>query len=390
MTDRTSRRAQQKVNLLRSSSSTRLSTGRITRQKYFNPMEKHEGPHKNDFCPIKNKNGPIMTKTVKKNSKQFQPIREHAWENQAPYHIIAPDKNNNVANTCSPTCHETPQLSRAGTHDMKSNGASQDQYLSQLKFFTHHHEANQNFHTMKAPTSSILKKMQNPVAKTRSVPHKLSSSHGDVKYLTPQLLEQANIKALISAQRSRKMAQHAKRDAIIAVQEQFFTALKNLYSWPADSLILADINEVRNFWEHQLLTAKQCAYRAETIDPNHYGELRYDIMAEIVKLESCRITEFLEALQHYQGFINSGDMTDERECDNVILSFLDQTQTNVIHDTTPQWISDARRPPLTWYALLTHQSPAKITERILAPDYYDSPEPLLDDWANATDKPIAI
>ena len=181
------------------------------------------------------------------------------------------------------------------------------------------------------------------------------------------------------------MAQHAKRDAIIAVQEQFFTTLKNLYSWPADSLIMADMNEVLNFWEHQLLTAKQCAYRAETIDPNHYGELRYDIMAEIVKLESCRIHEFVEALRHYQDFIKSGDMTDERACDNVILSFLDETQTNVIHDTTPKWISDARRPPLTWYALLTHQSPAKITERILAPDYYDSPESLLDDWANATD-----
>jgi hypothetical protein len=237
---------------------------------------------------------------------------------------------------------------------------------------------------MKAPTSSILKKMRNPVAKTRSVPHKLSSPHRDVKYLTPQLMEQANIKALISAQRNRQQAQMAKRDAILTVQEQIFTALRNLYTWPVDSLIMADINEVRDFWEHQLLTAKQYSYRAETIDPNHYGELRYDIMAEIVKLESCRITEFLAALEHYQGFIQSGDLTDERECDNIILSFLDHTQTNVIQDITPRWIAEARRPPLTWYALLTHQSPEKITERILAPEYYDSSESLFD-WANATD-----
>jgi hypothetical protein len=67
------------VNLLSSSSSTRLSTERITRQKYFSPMENHVGPHKNDFRPIKNKNGPIMTKTVKRTSKQFQPIRKNAW-----------------------------------------------------------------------------------------------------------------------------------------------------------------------------------------------------------------------------------------------------------------------------------------------------------------------
>ena len=147
---------------------------------------------------------------------------------------------------------------------------------------------------------------------------------------------------------------------------------------------MADITEVRVFWELQLLTAKQCAYRAETIDPNHYGELRYDIMAEIVKLESCRITEFLAAFEHYQGFIRSGNITDEQECDNHILPFFDPTQTNVIQAITPRWIAEARRPPLTWYAFLTHQTPEEITkERILAPEYYDSPESLLD-WANST------
>ena len=137
------------------------------------------------------------------------------------------------------------------------------------------------------------------------------------------LVEQENIKKLIGAQRSRQQAQIAKRDAIIAVQSQFFTALRNLYTWPLDSLILANIIEVRDFWELQLQTAKQCSYRAETIDPNHYGELRYDIMAEIVKLESCRITEFLAAFQHYHDFMHSGDTSNELECDNQMLSFFD-------------------------------------------------------------------
>jgi hypothetical protein len=141
-----------------------------------------------------------------------------------------------------------------------------------------------------------------------------------------------------------------------------------------DSLILADIIEVRDFWELQLQTAKQCSYRAETIDPNHYGELRYDIMAEIVKLESCRITEFLAAFQHYHDFMHSGDTSNELECDNQMLLFFDPTQTNVILSITPKWIEEAHRPPLTWYAFLIHQTPEEVIKhRILAPEYYDSP-----------------
>ena len=109
-----------------------------------------------------------------------------------------------------------------------------------------------------------------------------------------------------------------------------------------DSLILANIIEVRDFWELQLQTARQCSYRAETIDPNHYGELRYDIMAEIVKLESCRISEFLAAFQHYHDLMHTGDVTDELRCDNQMLSFFDPIQTNVILAIPPQWVEETR------------------------------------------------
>ena len=325
-----------------------------------------------------------MTKNVKRTWEQYKPIRKNAWQNTAPRYTVAPDQpHDNVANTCSPTSHaQRGQHSKSGINDRNSRNDPHDRYLSQLKSLTHQHEAHQNIN-MKAP--SILKKMRNPVAKTpHSVPHKLSSPHKDVKYLTPNLLEQHNIKALIGAQRTRHQAQMAKRDAIVDVQSQFFTALRNMYTWPLDSLILADIVEVREFWQLQLLTAKQCSYRAETIDPNHYGELRYDIMAEIVKLESCRITEFLTAFEHYQDFVKNGNITDEIDCDNQMLSFFDPTQTNVILAITPRWIEEARRPPLTWYAFLTHQTPEEVTkDRILAPEYYDSPEWQLD-WSNST------
>ena len=149
-----------------------------------------------------------------------------------------------------------------------------------------------------------------------------------------------------------------------------------------DSLILANIIEVKDFWNLQLQTARTCSYKAETIDPNHNGELRYDIMAEIVKLESIRINDFMHTFQHYHDAMHQeGDITDHFRCDNEMLAHFDTIQANVILDIPPQWIEESRRPPLTWYTFL---SPSKfavspyrtqddvIKERILAPEYYDS------------------
>ena len=111
---------------------------------------------------------------------------------------------------------------------------------------------------------------------------------------------------------------------------------------------------------------------SETIDPNHYGELRYDIMAEIVKLESIRITEFLETFQHFHDLMHDGDITDELRCDDQMLAFFTPIQTNVILAIPPQWIEETRRPPLTWYASLSQSKAIKVEGRILAPDYYES------------------
>ena len=125
---------------------------------------------------------------------------------------------------------------------------------------------------------------------------------------------------------------------------------------------MANIIEVRDFWELQLQTAKNCSYRAETIGPNHYGEQRYNIMTGIVKLESIRITEFLETFQHFHDLMHNGDITDELRCDDQMLTFLNPIQTNVI----------LAIPPLTWYAFLSPSTAIKVKDWILAPEYYDS------------------
>jgi hypothetical protein len=71
------------------------------------------------------------------------------------------------------------------------------------------------------------------------------------------------------------------------------------------------------------------------------------------------------------------DDEDISYCDQVILSEFDQLQTNVALSIPPQWIEEARRPPLTWYGFLP---PLNLHEdfmegpppRLLAPDYYES------------------
>ncbi len=165
-------------------------------------------------------------------------------------------------------------------------------------------------------------------------------------------LEERNIRLLIGEQRRLQQAKLLKRDAIIDIQAHFFNALQHLYSWPIDRLIFASIDKVRAYWTKHLNEAQRLAYRAETIDPNHHGHLRYDIMSEIVKLESCRINDFLAHSDHLRNLINNEDtgIEDETMLDDTLLSHFDQVQTNVILDITPTWIMEARRPPLTWYA----------------------------------------
>jgi hypothetical protein len=337
----------------------RLSTKSLTHTKKFQPMKNSVGLHTQNLQPRKT--------DVGLHQNNFWPTKNHARHYTVPNyhnaHVAHPRTTNNVHNAHDSNSRARPnQRSKPRRYDRSD---TDNRYLSHLKSLTTQQG------NMKTP--SIIKKMRNPIAKTdRPTPHKMSSQYKDVKYLTPALLEQRNIKLLIGEQRLRHQAKLHKRDAIIAVQTQFFSALRNLYTWPLDSLIMANIIEVRDFWELQLQTAKNCSYRAETIDPNHYGELRYDIMAEIVKLESIRITEFLETFQHFHDLMHDGDITDELRCDDQMLAFFTPTQTNVILAIPPQWIEETRRPPLTWYASLSQSKAIKVEGRILAPDYYES------------------
>ena len=100
-------------------------------------------------------------------------------------------------------------------------------------------------------------------------------------------------------------------------------------------------------------------------------------MCEIVKLENFRINEFVATFEHFRDIIYTGDITaaDENYCDDTMLSYLDPVQTNVILDTTPTWIEETRRPPLTWYSFLTSEVPThkeiQLEDRLPAPEYYD-------------------
>ena len=83
--------------------------------------------------------------------------------------------------------------------------------------------------------------------------------------------------------------------------------------------------KVRNHWFTHIEDARKCAYRAETIDPDYPGQMRYDLMIEIVNLETRRINDFLSAFDHYRSIIYSPDITedDESYCDQTMISYLD-------------------------------------------------------------------
>jgi hypothetical protein len=166
-----------------------------------------------------------------------------------------------------------------------------------------------------------------------------------------------------------------KRDALVAVNTEFFNALEHVYTWPSSRLIFACADELRDYWEAHLETARRCAYRAENIDPDNHGQIRYDIMVEIVKLETIRIEEFLSAFLQFRTFLQDNDMseTDETFPDDRMLSYFNPIQCNVIMDIIPNWIEEARRPPLTWYGLQVrarYPDPA-IEDRMLDRAYYE-------------------
>jgi hypothetical protein len=184
--------------------------------------------------------------------------------------------------------------------------------------------------------------------------------------------------------RNERFQQHflAKREAVIDVQTKFFCALRRLHTWPLEKLTYADPDELRDHWYQQLEVARKCAYRAESIDPNYSGPIRYDTMCEIVTLENQRINDFLTDFEHYRELIlrsNNEDMTDNDEgyCDQTMLAYLKPRQVDVALSRPPQWIEQAKRPPLTWYGFLapdqtpTFSTSSMMNERILAPEYYD-------------------
>jgi hypothetical protein len=388
------RRAEQKCVLQNTpvlNNSDRLSTKKMAHTNFIQPMKNHVGPHQNNFGPMKNHHGQNMTnqtsglpeKCRKSGTQHFRPMKNHAWPHTVPNYPIVNTVHSrkNVPNTQGSTSHAHPrrsQRSKKCNHERNKRADTDDRYLSHLKSLTdpqHQQDIQKDKNIMKTP--SIIKKQRNPVSKTSQSPYKSSR----VQYLTPALLEQSNIKLLIGEQRLRHQAKLRKHDAIVAVQTQFFTALRNLYTWPMDSLILANIMEVKDFWELQLHNAQNCSYKAETIDPNHHGELRYDIMAEIVNLESIRINDFMQTFQHYHSAMHQeGSIIDEFKCDNEMLKHFDPIQSNVIMDIPPQWIEESRRPPLTWYTFLLpsqfafspYEPQDEVTkDRILAPEYYD-------------------
>ena len=110
-----------------------------------------------------------------------------------------------------------------------------------------------------------------------------------------------------------------------------FRALRGLYNWSLTQLTFSPTHEVRLAWELQLEIARKCAYRSENIDPDHNGTMRYDIMIEIVKLETRRVEEFLTAFDCFRTLIYDGHITaaDENYCDATMISYLDPIQTNV-------------------------------------------------------------
>ena len=154
-------------------------------------------------------------------------------------------------------------------------------------------------------------------------------------------------------------------------QAAFFDAIQYLYTWPSEHLAFATGMDIRDFWETHLDTAKQCAYKAETIDPNQPGSIRYDIMAEIVQLEERRLNGFLSKFEFLQEDIcNETANLEEKECDDHMIARFNDIETDVILSILPPWIEETKRPPLTWYSFLAPDSKFN-PERILAPEYYN-------------------
>jgi hypothetical protein len=183
--------------------------------------------------------------------------------------------------------------------------------------------------------------------------------------------DRRNIQFLISDQHRNHNAKMAKRDALVKTQAAFFDAIQYLYTWPSEHLAFATGIHVKDFWEHHLDAARQCAYKAETIDPNQSGSIRYDIMAEIVKLEEHRLNGFLTKFENLQQELcNENDNLDEKECDQHMIDRLNDIETDVILSVLPKWIAETRRPPLTWYSFLETEN--FNNDRILAPEYYSN------------------
>jgi hypothetical protein len=308
----------------------------------------------------------------KSTNQNFKPITNHAWNHTVPGAQVQKPipQRNSVHDTPTSTSHRESKRGQRFQHhaeiNVKNNetndrnaSGDNDEYLSHLKFLKRQHQQNIQKTTM-SPSH-----MQ-PRAPHLSRPRKTKA----------RPLEELNIRHLIGQQRRLQAAKLIKHDAIVETQAQFFTALRNLYTWPLDQLTLAPISEVRTFWDANLLQAKQCAIRAEKIDPNHFGQLRYDIMYEVVLLESYRVEDFMETFTHYRNLIGTVKPEEETYCDDTMLSFFDEVQMNIIMDLTPTWIEDNKRPPLTWYSFLSHEpsrnSNTTLPEsRILAPEYYD-------------------
>ena len=173
-----------------------------------------------------------------------------------------------------------------------------------------------------------------------------TNSTGQKVFSTPNTTKQScggdrrNIQLLISDQHRNHNAKMQKRDALVKTQAAFFDAIQYLYTWPSEHLAFATGIDIKDFWEHHLDAARQCAYKAETIDPNQSGTFRYEIMAEIVKLEERRLNGFLTKFENLQQEIcNKNANLEEKEGDDHMIDRLNDVETDVILSVLPTWIA---------------------------------------------------
>ena len=322
-------------------------------QQHFRPIKNMIGPTQRVFRPTKNnQEGKFKNRTSQRMGLMDQ--SQDAYSNMR-------SQTAKISTTRTvPGQRAQPNLERHDSQQTNCMGIRKqqdDEHLSQLKLLSKQHLQ----HTkMKAPSSYT--NSRNPLL---ARPNKAKE----------RKTEEHNIRILIAAQRRQQQAKLHKRDALVEVNAEFFNALEHVYSWPTNRLIFACATELRKYWTTHLETARRCAYRAENIDPDNHGQIRYDIMVEIVKLETIRIEEFILAFSLFRSFLQENDMseTDETFLDDRMLSYFNPVQCNVIMDITPQWIEQARRPPLTWYGhnvRRNYPDPA-IEDRLLDPVYYE-------------------